>query len=413
MQNSGALRYFGRLKNGTTPPSGEGEYWDGHVKWATPEDLGKLTGDVISNTKRLVTEKAVKDCNLSILPVGSVIISTRAPIGHMAINQVPITFNQGCRGIIPSDRVHGPYLYYLLKSRALELNSMANGTTFVELSQDELAAVPVQFPPLENQRRIARFLDKKTGRIDELIEKKISLLDRLAENRQALINRAITKGLNTDAPMRFSGVDWLSDISEGWASKRLKYLATYNDEVLPEDFDDLHEIDYVEISGVTLSGGIEEVKRMTFYAAPSRARRKVQSGDILISTVRTYLRAITTVKEASDDLIASTGFCVVRPGSEMDSNFLGWFAKSDIFVSEIVSRSVGVSYPAINASEIATIEVLMPPLHLQQRIARFLDEKTEQIDGLIDKIEESKNLLKEYRSALITQAVTGQLAELR
>lgn len=113
-------------------------------------------------------------------------------------------------------------------------------------------------------------------------------------------------------------------LPEGWASKRLKYVATYNDEVLSEGTDELTEIDYVEISGVSLSRGVEEINRMFFHEAPSRARRKVHSGDILISTVRTYLRAIATIKEASDDLIASTGFCVVRPGEQVDSGFLGW-----------------------------------------------------------------------------------------
>jgi type I restriction enzyme S subunit len=170
----------------------------------------------------------------------------------------------------------------------------------------------------------------------------------------------------------------------GWASKRLKYVASHNDEVLPEGTDDLTEIDYVEISGVSLTGGLEEINRMTFFEAPSRARRKVRSGDILISTVRTYLRAIAAVEEASDDLVASTGFCVVRPGKDADSAFLGWVAKSEPFVSEIVARSVGVSYPAINSSELVTIEVPLPPLETQQRIARFLDEKTAQIDGLIE-----------------------------
>ncbi len=152
--NTGALRYFGRIKNGTTPASGEAEYWDGNVKWATPEDLGKLIGDKITMTKRQVTEKAVEKSNLSVLPVGSVLISTRAPIGHMAITAEPMAFNQGCRGIIPSERVHGPFLYYLLKSRTPELNAIANGTTFVELSRDELSAIQVSFPPLETQRRI-------------------------------------------------------------------------------------------------------------------------------------------------------------------------------------------------------------------------------------------------------------------
>lgn len=195
-----------------------------------------------------------------------------------------------------------------------------------------------------------------------------------------------------------------------WSSKRLKYLATYNDEVLPESTDEEAEIDYVEISGVSLSRGVEQVERISFGQAPSRARRKVRSGDILISTVRTYLRAIAKVDEASPDLIASTGFCVVRPDrEEVDSGYLGWAAKSEPFVSEVVSRSVGVSYPAINASELVTIEMPLPPLETQRRIAQFLDEKTARIDGLIEKKRALLDRLAEKRQALITRAVTKGL----
>ena len=199
------------------------------------------------------------------------------------------------------------------------------------------------------------------------------------------------------------------ELPPGWSSKRLKHLATYNDEVLAESTDEEKEIDYVEISGVSLSHGIEVIEHMTFSQAPSRARRKVKSGDILISTVRTYLRAIAKVDEASPDLIASTGFCVVRANDDVDSGFLGWAAKSEPFVSEVVAHSVGVSYPAINATVLVTIDMPLPPLDTQRRIARFLDEKSARIDGLIAKKRELLDRLAEKRQALITRAVTKGL----
>ncbi|THF68320.1 MAG: restriction endonuclease subunit S [Sulfitobacter sp. SK025] len=198
-------------------------------------------------------------------------------------------------------------------------------------------------------------------------------------------------------------------LPDDWSAKRLKYVATYNDEVLPESTEEDQEIDYVEISGVSLARGIEEVQRVAFGQAPSRARRKVRTGDILVSTVRTYLRAIAKVDDASPDLIASTGFCVVRPSDGVDSGFIGWVAKSEPFVSEVVARSVGVSYPAINASELVNIQVPLPPLETQRRIARFLDEKTAQIDGLIEKKRALLDRLAEKRQAIITRAVTKGL----
>lgn len=195
----------------------------------------------------------------------------------------------------------------------------------------------------------------------------------------------------------------------GWSSKRLKHLATYNDEVLAESTGESTEIDYVEISGVSLSRGIEEIERMTFGQAPSRARRKVRSGDILISTVRPNLRAITKVTEASPGLVASTGFCVVRPNGDVDNGFLGWAAQSELFVSQVVARSVGVSYPAINSSDLVTIKVPLPPLDTQHQIVKFLDEKTACIDALIEKKRKLLKRLAEKRQALITRAVTKGL----
>lgn len=200
-----------------------------------------------------------------------------------------------------------------------------------------------------------------------------------------------------------------SSFNAPWPKRRLKFCATYNDEVLPENTDDFASIEYIEISDVSLVDGIQNTSLIEFHEAPSRARRKVRSGDVLISTVRTYLKAIASVEKAPDNLIASTGFCVIRPSQNLYPSFAGWVVKSGEFVGEVVSRSVGVSYPAINASQLVDIEIPLPPLPTQQRIAAFLDEKTARIDALIAKKQALLERLAEKRQALITQAVTKGL----
>lgn len=194
-----------------------------------------------------------------------------------------------------------------------------------------------------------------------------------------------------------------------WPTQRLKYGASYNDETLPESTDDFATIQYVEISDVSLVGGIEKSTPMLFHEAPTRARRKVRDGDILVSTVRTYLKAIASVEETPDDLVVSTGFCVIRPTAALDSSYAGWVARSEEFVGEVVSRSVGVSYPAINASELMNIEVPLPPLNTQRRIAVFLEESAARIDALIARKQALLERLAEKRQAVITQAVTKGL----
>ena len=122
---------------------------------------------------------------------------------------------------------------------------------------------------------------------------------------------------------------------------------------------------------------------MRFVEAPSRARRLVRQGDTLVSTVRTYLRAVWAVSRPAQRLVASTGFAVVSPTQSVDSRFLSWWLQSDDFIEDVVARSVGVSYPAISPSVIGGIKAPVPPLKEQRAIADFLDHETARIDALL------------------------------
>jgi len=203
--------------------------------------------------------------------------------------------------------------------------------------------------------------------------------------------------------------DWLKEIPEHWGLKRIKNVATHNDETLDEGTDPDLEIDYVDISSVTLTKGIEKTETMRFEKAPSRARRKVKDGDIIVSTVRTYLKAIASICEPKKNMIVSTGFAVIRPKENFHSGFAGYLLQSNGFVGEVVANSVGVSYPAINASDLVRIPAVEPPLDEQQVIAQFLDFKTGQIDALIARQKALLDKLAEKRTALITHAVTKGL----
>ena len=202
---------------------------------------------------------------------------------------------------------------------------------------------------------------------------------------------------------------WLQEIPEHWDFKRLKNVASHNDEVLDEKTDPDLEIEYVDISSVSLVHGIEKTETMPFEKAPSRARRKVKNGDIIVSTVRTYLKAIAPVCEPSENMVVSTGFAVVRPKENLCSGFAGYLLQSNGFVGDVVANSVGVSYPAINASDLVRVPAVEPPLEEQKGIARFLDFKTAQIDSLIAKKKELLEKLAEKRTALISHAVTKGL----
>jgi type I restriction enzyme S subunit len=415
--DAGALRYFGRIKNGTTPSSEEAEYWNGEVKWATPEDLGRLAGDRIADTKRKVTEKAVFETNLSVLPIGSVLISTRAPIGHMAITSEPMAFNQGCRGVIPNDRTHSPFLYYLLKSRVPELNAMANGTTFLELSRDELAAVYLKFPPIEIQKRIALFLDEKTARIDGLIKKKLALLDRLSEKRQATIAQIVTKGLDPSVAMKPSGVDWLGDIPTHWDCGNIRRFAQMKtghtpSRSSPEYWDDC------TIPWFTLAD-VWQLRDGTRWYLEETAENISEIG--LANSAAELLPAGTVVFSRT----ASVGYSGIMPSPMATSqDFWNWICGPKLLPEYLLllfrsmtqkfeESTSGSTHKTIYQGIAAGLKICVAPLPEQRSIAEYVFSRTIGIDEAALKIRCSINGLTHYRAALIASAVTGQIAELQ
>lgn len=204
---------------------------------------------------------------------------------------------------------------------------------------------------------------------------------------------------------RPSGADWLGEIPDSWDVKRLKYVASINDEALAETTHPEFELAYVDISSVEASAGIISVEEVLFEDAPSRARRVVRDGDTIVSTVRTYLRAIAPIRAPRHNLIVSTGFAVVRPRI-VEPAFLSYALRESSFVESIVARSVGVSYPAVNASEIGTIPIPVPSRLEQRAIAGFLDRETAKLDTLVAKKRALIEKLQEKRTALISRTVT-------
>ena len=206
-----------------------------------------------------------------------------------------------------------------------------------------------------------------------------------------------------------SGVEWLGKVPAHWKTAPLKSVSTHNDEVLDERTAPDAEIVYVDISSVDAVNGIKTKEGMLFSAAPSRARRRVKHGDVIVSTVRTYLKAIAKISDPEENLIVSTGFAVIRPRGELMPDFLGHLVAAGFFVEQVIAHSTGVSYPAINASELVAILVPVPPFSEQTQIAAFLDRETAKIDGLVAEQRRLMALLKEKRQATISHAVTQGL----
>lgn len=188
----------------------------------------------------------------------------------------------------------------------------------------------------------------------------------------------------------------------------LKYLVSCNDEVLSEKTDADYEFDYIEIGSVEYGKGITSTERMTYGKAPSRARRIVKRGDVIISTVRTYLKAVAYINDSHDEQIASTGFAVLRPTNIYD-RFLYYSVLADDFIQKVEANSVGISYPAITTTKLMTFKIPTLPLYEQQAIANYLDDRCSKIDTIIAEAKASIEEYKELKQAVIYEAVTKGL----
>jgi len=323
---------------------------------------------------------------------------------------VPFCTNQGCKALVPdNDKINPLFAFNLFGVLQAELQSLANGTTFTEISSDKLGNVRVPLPPLPEQAAIVRYLDYVDRRIQRLMRAKRKLIALLTEQKQAIVHHAVTRGLDPDVPLKDSGVEWLGKVPTHWEVRRLKYWLKINQRVLSETTDPDYEFDYLDIGSVGTGRLSANPERIQFATAPSRARRIVRTGDTIISTVRTYLKAVWHVEEPVCDLIVSTGFAVFTPNRETLPKFVSYLAQSDVFTNRVTAESVGIAYPAIAETKLGAFDVVIPPLSEQTAIVEYLDRATTDIDTTITRAEREIELLDEYRTRLIADVVTGKL----
>ena len=209
--------------------------------------------------------------------------------------------------------------------------------------------------------------------------------------------------------MKDSGVEWLGEVPEHWNTRPLKRWVTINAEVMPETTAPDRVFRYVDIGSVGTGTLTQEPQRLRFAGAPSRARRVVHNGDTLVSTVRTYLKAIYFVDGEADELVCSTGFAVLTPRVGTVPQFVSYLARSNAFTDRVTADSVGIAYPAVAESRLGSFHVAVPPLPEQSAIVRYLDHADRRIQRYIRAKQKLIALLEEQKQALIHQAVTGKV----
>lgn len=278
------------------------------------------------------------------------------------------------------------------------------------LNRETFINFPILFPSKEEQDKIADFLDHNLAKIDKFVELTERQIELLKEQKEVLINDAVTKGIDKDVVYKDSGIDWIGEIPEHWEVTRLKYLTNSNLTSLSNNEEKDKEIEYIDIGSVGFFKLKSEPVKMLFGQAPSRARRVVRKGDIIISTVRTYLKSMLYIDESLSGKIVSTGFSVLTPKGGVNSNYLKYSISGNYLIQNIIKSSVGVAYPAINDDRLMSLKIVYcRDKKEQEEIINYIEKETNKIDRTIELHKRQIELIKEYRTSLIASAVTGKI----
>ncbi len=343
---------------------------------------------------------------------GDLLISEGGEVGRSALLnelQEDCIIQNALHRVRPLSQSSVEYLNYLMRhiSDADWFSILCNKSTIAHLTSEKLGALALPLPPLHEQKIIAQFLDYKTQQIDQLIAKKEALLERLDEKRTALISHAVTKGLDPNIPMKDSGIEWLGDIPKHWESLKIKRLTLIKRGASPRPiddpkyFDDDGEYAWVRIADVTASERYLETTTQNLSELGKSFSVPLEAGDLFLSIAGSVGKPIITkIKCCIHD-----GF-VYFPDLKVNQEFIYYIFHSGQPYLGLGKLGTQLN---LNTETVGGITIGFPPLHEQKIIAQFLDYKTQQIDQQKAKIKKAIELLKEYRTALITNAVTGKI----
>jgi len=389
--------------------------FNGVIPWVRIEDFnGKYISDSKSNQK--VSNEIVKSMNLKIFPIGTVLCSCSCNMGSTAIVKKPLVSNQTFIGIVPHASMNSEFLYYLMNTSSERLQYLGSGAIQQYLSKENFQSLKLAFPLLLEQQSISQYLDDRTQKIDALIEKKQTLIDLLKEERTTIINQAVTKGLNPDAPMKDSGIEWLGDVPKHWKIKRMKYVAEIKSSNVDKKSSD-NEIKVFLCNYLDVYNNEFIDNSFSFMEATANeneiAKFIVKKGDVLVtkdSETPDDIANPAYIKEDLINTICGYHLAQIRANQiELIGEYLFRLFQSKKFNSHFEVSANGITRFGLSIDSFKLVLIPLPPIEEQNQIAKYIETSTQKIHRTISRVEKEIPLLQEYRTSLISEVVTGKV----
>ena len=406
-----SIRRLSQVKRGASPrPIDNPKYFDddGEYAWVRISDVTASNMYLLETTQKL--SNLGKSYSVPLMP-GSLFLSIAGSVGKPIITKIKVCIHDGFV-YFPEYKQNTKFLYYIFYSEQPYIGLGKMGTQ-LNLNTDTVGAIKIPIPPLSEQQKIAQFLDDKTAKIDQavdLAEKQIALLK---EHKQILIQNAVTRGLNPDVPLKDSGVEWIGQVPEHWEVKKIKHVTSkigsgitplgggsnYIDGGIP-----LLRSQNIHFDRIDLN----DVARISEFTHNSMKNSKVRKGDVLLNITGGSLGRCFYV-DSNEEMNVNQHVCIIRPNKKINTIFLNMLLASEIGQKQIWFFQQGGGREGLNFQAIKNFYLPLPDLEEQQKIAIYLDKQAAKIDQAIALKTAHIEKLKEYKSVLINDVVTGKV----
>ena len=383
--------------NGGTPKTGVAEYWDGKHLWITPAEMGKRLSPYADDTERKITDSGLQNSSARMLPPHSVILSSRAPIGHLVINTKPMATNQGCKGLVPGKQLQHKFLYYYLSSIVDLLNELGTGATFKELSGAKLKEVKVPLPPLAEQERIVGLLDAAFA----------GLATAQAHAATNLQNARALFASHLQSVFSQAGKDWVK-----------KPLGEMCERITKGSSPKWQGLAYVEKPGVLFVTS-ENVGEYTLLMSQPKyvedrfnvkdKKSILQNGDVLTNIVGASIGR-TAVFDLDEVANINQAVCLIRCNPSLLNNyFLTYLLNSPVFKQVLHDNEVDNARANLSLGFFTQLPVPTPSIPVQREVVSRLDDLRAETQRLESIYQRKLAALAELKKALLHQAFTGEL----
>lgn len=390
----------GEIIGGSTPKTSVDEYWTGNNVWITPAEIGKNL--LMTDSKRHISDQAVIDAGLKKMPKGTVILSSRAPIGKVAIAGVDFYCNQGFKNIVCGKNLFNKFLYYFLIASNAHLESLGKGTTFKEISKTVVEAVSIPIPPLDDQERIVKVLDDAFKKIDTIK----TTAETNLQNAKELFQTTLANELSiTD-----------EKIKQGWEERTLENTCEL---MCGYAFDSkgysIHSKDTLLICGdniVNCDFRWDTEKRWPKEKCSELKRFELRLNDIVLAMDRPWVKSGLKIAKVSErelpSLLVQRTACL-RAHQKLSQDFLYFCLQNAPFSSYLTGNQTGGGVPHISGKQILAYIIPLPPLPVQKQIVAKLDSLSEKVKQLESNYKQVLADCDELKKALLKQAFEGML----